>query len=66
MREPVFAHGHLFVGLNDIVPSNGDRLATVGIAWFLVKPSVTDDDHGSPVKVTGSVKKVGVIAAENR
>ncbi|GAQ88323.1 hypothetical protein KFL_004180080 [Klebsormidium nitens] len=66
VREPVFAHGNLFVGLNDIVPGDSNRPPTVGIAFFLIKPSVTPGENGRPAEVTGPVFKAGVIAVENR
>lgn len=66
VREPVFANGSLFVGLNTIVPGTTTRPPTVGIAYFIIKPSVSlGTITGQPAAVTGQVVTAGVIAAGN-
>ncbi|GAQ90598.1 hypothetical protein KFL_006600030 [Klebsormidium nitens] len=80
VREPVFANRSLFVALNTIVPGTATRPPTVGIAYFVITPSVTtaaerrkkkrhatspDVTRRQPATVTGQVVTAGVIAAPN-
>ena len=60
MNQVVFANGELWAGVNTVVQVTGDLPTTVGIAWFIVSPSVS-----SSGQVGGSVVNQGYVAAFN-
>jgi hypothetical protein len=58
MNQVVFANGLLWAGVNTVVQVPGDVPTTVGIAYFIVSPTLS-----SSGSVGGSVVKQGYVAA---